>query len=203
MRISLSLCFLLLCLSNKTNCLTPQKLPSGMNKKFEVNKSERNKDLKIMSAANINLLTKHWLNNILCSKEVYPEDKYLIEQIDIVNEYIKCNTRKLYTKTNDTDMKNIYIAWCPKGYYKEIIFIVIGELLLEERSLAVKYIIHSPFWESSQVSSVNLKYALEDLISNVYNLKLDLSYLYENDERYKLSWMIMGSEMNDDKRQTK
>ena len=179
----------------KNKCaLKPPKLPSGHNKKFEVNKSERNKDLKLMSAANVNLLTKHWLNNILsCSKEINPEDKYVIQQIDDINEYIRYNTRKIYSKTNDCNMKNLYIAWCPKGYFKEIIFIVVGELLLEERKFCIKYVLHSPFWDSSQINSVNLKYALEDLINNIDDFKVDFSYLYENDERYKLSWIDWGS----------
>ena len=177
--------------------LKPQNLPSGHSKKFEVNKLERNKDLKLMSAANVNLLTKHWLNNILsCSKEINPEDKYVIQQIDNINEYIRHNTRKIYTKTNDCNMKNLYIAWCPKGYFKEIIFIVVGELLLEERSFLIKYILHSPYWDTSQINSVNLKYALEDLINNIDDFKVDFSYLYENDERYKLSWMDWGSVCN-------
>ena len=55
----------------------------GNKKIFQPNKLERNKDLIQVSSANINLLTKHWLNNILaCSKEIEPEDKYVIKQID-------------------------------------------------------------------------------------------------------------------------
>ena len=188
---------LLILLFNQINSLKPNKLPSGNNKKFEPNKSERNKDLKLMSAANVNLLTKHWLNNILsCSKEINPEDKYIIQQIDDINEYIKYNTRKQYTKTNDSNMKNIYIAWCPKGYFKEILFIVVGELLLEERKFCIKYVLHSPFWEKSQIDSIHLKYALEDLFDNIENLILDFSYLYDNNERYKLSWMDWVSVCN-------
>jgi hypothetical protein len=172
-------------------------LPSGNKKIFQPNKLERNRDLMLVSPANINLLTKHWLNNILaCSKEIEPEDKYVIKQIDDINEYIKGNTRQIYSKTNDCNMKNLYIAWCPKGYFKEIIFIVVGDILLEERTYKVKYVLHSPFWDSTQIDSIHLKYALEDLINNIDNFKLDLSYLYENDERYKLSWINWSSEYN-------
>ena len=187
--------FLLFGLVNEIYTLKPASLPSGNKKIFQPNKLERNKDLILGSPANINLLTKHWLNNILaCSKEIEPEDKYVIKQIDDINEYIKGNTRKIYSKTNDCNMKNLYIAWCPKGYFKEIIFIVVGDILLEERTYKVKYVLHSPFWDSTQIDSIHLKYALEDLINNIDEFKLDLSYLYENDERYKLSWIKWGSE---------
>tara|TARA_B100001093_G_C26827871_1_gene1014839 strand:+ start:994 stop:1587 length:594 start_codon:yes stop_codon:yes gene_type:complete len=188
---------LFFCLFKEINTLKPPKLPSGKDKKFYFNKSKRNEDLKIISPANVNLLTKHWLNNILsCSKEIYPEDKYIVQQIDLINEYIKSYTKKLYTNTNNDNVKNINIAWCPKGYYKEIIFIVIGEILLQERILLIKYVIHSPFWDTSQIDSVNLKYALEDLINDIDDLQLDLSYIYENDERYKLFWLDWESKYN-------
>ena len=189
--------FLLFGLVNEIYTLKPGSLPSGNKKIFQPNKLERNKDLILVSPANINLLTKHWLNNILaCSKEIEPEDKYVIKQIDDINEYIKGNTRKIYNKTNDCNIKNLYIAWCPKGYFKEIIFIVVGDILLEERKYKVKYVLHSPFWDSTQIDSIHLKYALEDLINNIDNFKLDLSYLCKNDERYKLSWINWGSEYN-------
>ena len=189
--------FLLFGLVNEIYTLKPGSLPSGNKKIFQPNKLERNKDLILVSPSNINLLTKHWLNNILaCSKEIEPEDKYVIEQIDHINEYVKNNTRDIYTKGNNSNVKNLYIAWCPKGHFKEIVFIVVGEILLEERTYLVKYILHSPYWDSTQIDSVHLKYALEDLINNVDVLSLDLSYLYENDERYKLSWINWGSEYN-------
>ena len=43
-------------------------------------------------------------------------------------------------------------------------------------------------WEEKQIKSIHLKYALEDLTEDIEDLNLDLTYLYENDKRYKLDW---------------
>ena len=166
--------YLMLCV----NSLTPMNLPNGNNKKYKVNKLSRATDLKVMTHSNIKFIMKHWENNILkTSKEICIEDTYILSKIDIINEYIK------HEKNT-----NIYLSWMPKGVYTDIIFIIICEIIPDEKILQVKYILHSPYWEHKQIKSIHLKYALEDMIRNIDNISLDLSYLYNTDIRYKFDW---------------
>ncbi len=163
--------------------LRPLGLPNGDNRKYYVNKKNRSDDLKLICVKNIKFIIKHWENNILqTSKEVQQEDKYILDKIDEINDYLKNTTRK-----------DLYLAWMPKGIYNDIIFLVICEINIEINSFNVKYILHSPFWEEKQIKSIYLKYALEDLIENIDDFKLNLTYLYDNDKRYKLDWLDISS----------
>tara|TARA_Y100000768_G_scaffold295185_1_gene229043 strand:- start:2863 stop:3339 length:477 start_codon:yes stop_codon:yes gene_type:complete len=153
-------------------------LPNGNNRKYYLNKKNRVGDLKLLSQSKISFIIKHWENNILqTSKEIPIEDKYVIDKIDLIKEYIK--------KTTKNDM---YFAWMPKSVYNDVIFLVVCDINMELNAFNVKYILHSPYWEEKQIKSIHLKYALEDLIEDIEDLNLDLTYLYENDKRYKLDW---------------
>tara|TARA_B100001769_G_scaffold195119_1_gene155514 strand:- start:1841 stop:2317 length:477 start_codon:yes stop_codon:yes gene_type:complete len=153
-------------------------LPNGNNRKYYVNKKNRVDDLKLLSRSKISFIIKHWENNILrTSKEIPIEDKYVIDKIDLIKDYIK--------KTTINDM---YFAWMPKSVYNDVIFLVICDINMELNTFNVKYILHSPYWEEKQIKSIHLKYALEDLIEDIEDLNLDFTYLYENDKRYKLDW---------------
>ncbi len=161
------------------NSLNPQSLPNGKGRKYFINKTSRRNDLTLLPSTKIRFVTKHWENILYKStKEICEEDKYIIQKIDIINDYIK-------THTNKTDL---YFAWMPQGVYKDVLFIVIGELILENKIYTVKYILHSPFWDYKQVENIHLKYALEDMISKIDGYSIDFKYLYENDPRYKFSW---------------
>ena len=88
----------------------------------------------------------------------------------------------------NTSRKDMYFAWMPKSVYNDVVFLVICDINMEENAFNVKYILHSPYWEEKQIKSIHLKYALEDLTEDIEDLNLDLTYLYENDKRYKLDW---------------
>jgi hypothetical protein len=160
------------------NSLIPMSLPNGNNRKYYINKNNRVDDLKLIMPSKVSFIIKHWENNILqTSKEIRVEDKYILDKIDLMNDYIK-----------NTNRKDMYFAWMPKSVYNDVIFLVICDVNMEENAFNVKYILHSPYWEDKQIKSIHLKYALEDLTEDIEDLNLDLTYLYENDKRYKLDW---------------
>ena len=167
--------------------LKPMGLPNGNNRKYYVNKKNRVDDLKLITPSKITFIIKHWENNILqTSKEIRIEDKYILDKIDLIKDYIKNTTRK-----------DMYFAWMPKSVYKDVVFIVICDINMENNSFNVKYILHSPFWEDKQIKSIHLKYALEDLIEDIEDFELNLTYLYDNDKRYKLDWLDITSQKYD------
>ena len=158
--------------------LIPMGLPNGNNRKYYINKKNRVDDLRLLTPSKVNFIIKHWENNILqTSKEIRIEDKYILDKIDMMKHYIK-----------NTSRKDMYFAWMPKSVYNDVVFLVICDINMEENAFNVKYILHSPYWEEKQIKSIHLKYALEDLTEDIEDLNLDLTYLYENDKRYKLDW---------------
>tara|TARA_B100000287_G_C20532024_1_gene741275 strand:- start:69 stop:635 length:567 start_codon:yes stop_codon:yes gene_type:complete len=165
--------------------LTPQNLPNGKGRKFFINKIARSKDLKLLTSIKIQFILKHWENILYHStKEICEEDKYIMQKIDVINNYIKQHT-------NVTDL---YFAWMPQGVYKEVLFIVVGELSLEDKVYTLKHILHSPFWDNKQIENIHLKYALEDMVVQLDDYSIDYTYFYENDKRYKFGWQDFMSE---------
>ena len=163
--------------------LIPMGLPNGNNRKYYINKKNRVNDLRLLTPSKVNFIIKHWENNILhTSKEIRIEDKYILDKIDLIRDYIKNTTRK-----------DMYFAWMPKSVYNDVVFLVICDVNIEDNAFTIKYILHSPYWEEKQIKSIHLKYALEDLIEDIKDLNLDLTYLYENDKRYKIDWLDISS----------
>lgn len=163
------------------NSLIPMGLPNGNNRKYYINKKNRVDDLKLITSTKMSFIIKHWENNILqTSKEIRVEDKYIIDKIDLMNNYIKNTTRR-----------DMFFAWMPKSIYNDVVFLVICDVNVGVKSFKIKYILHSPYWEEKQIKSIHLKYALEDLIEGIEDLNLDLTYLYENDMRYKIDWLLI------------
>lgn len=161
--------------------LKPMGLPNGNNRKYYIDKKNRVDDLKLITHSKMSFIIKHWENNILqTSKEIRIEDKYILDKIDLMNDYIKNTTRR-----------DMFFAWMPKSVYNDVIFLVICDINMEANSFNIIYILHSPYWEEKQIKSIHLKYALEDLIKDIDDLDLDLTYLYENDKRYKLDWLVI------------
>ena len=161
--------------------LNPIGLPSGNQKKYTINPTSRVNDLNLLTSSKARFIAKHWENNILNSGlEIMDEDVHVLNKIDELMEII--------SKENNY----IYISWTPSSLIKEVLFIIVGETKPDKNEFVIKLIVQSPFWDSKQISSEHLKYAIEELIYGIDNVYLNMTYLYDNDLRYKLSWVTIN-----------
>jgi hypothetical protein len=164
-----------------TRSLNPIGLPSGNQKKYTINSLSRANDLNLLTPSKARFIAKHWENNILNSGlEIMDEDVHVLNKIDELME--------IMARENNY----IYISWSPSSVINEVLFIIVGETNAEKNEFVVKLIVQSPFWNPKQISSENLKYAIEELIYGMDNVYLNMSYLYDNDLRYKLSWLTIN-----------
>jgi len=163
------------------HALIPTTFPSGKPKIFTFNKSSRKSDLLLLTPQRTKFIAKHWENNILNGGlEIRKEDKHIIEGID-----------ELYNIIDKNDSQILYISWSPLSVIKEVLFLVVVEINVEENKFIVRLVLQSPFWEPKQIESCHLKYAIEDLVDDIDNITLDLSELYRTNKRISLSWMLL------------
>lgn len=184
--IMLSLFSTLLLIANSL-ALMPNNLPSGKGKIYKVNKYAPASDLVLLPPNRIRFIAKHWENNILhTSKEIRYEDEHIIYRIDELYDIIDNN--------HPNDKRFMYLSWSPIGAIREILFIVVAEINVECKTFVIRLVLQSPFWESRQIESKYLKYALEDLLHGNDKIALDLSELYSNDRRISLEWLTLDME---------
>lgn len=161
--------------------LTPSSFPSGKPKIYTFDRSNRASDLTLLSPERARFIGKHWENNIMNDGlEVRQEDIHILERIDELYEIIN-------TRTND--MRMMYLCWSPRGAIREVLFLVVAEIDVEEEKFILKLVIQSPFWEPKQIESRHLKYAIEELVEDIEDVTLDMSELYRKDARLSLAWV--------------
>jgi hypothetical protein len=162
--------------------LSPSSFPSGKQKTYNVNEYARASDLILLKPERTRFIAKHWENNILHGgMEIRNEDEHILQRIDELYDIIDGN--------DPTDKRLMYISWSPLGAVREILFMVVAEINIESETFAIRLMIQSPFWEPRQIESRHLKYAIEDLVDDLDEITLDLTELYETDERIRLSWL--------------
>jgi len=162
--------------------LNPIHLPSGNNREYRINPVSRANDLNLLTPSKARFIARHWENNIMSSgKEIMKEDTHIIRRID-----------DLYRIIED-DNSNIYMSWTPKGVTKDVLFIIVGEINHDKKEFVIIMVIQSPYWETCQIESDHLKYALEDLIGGIDGITLDMTYLYARDPRFRLSWLTAAA----------
>jgi hypothetical protein len=158
--------------------LNPIDLPSGNNREYRINPISRANDLNLLTPCKARFIARHWENNIMSSgKEIMKEDAHILLRID-----------DLYRNIED-DNVNIYMSWTPNGVSSDVLFVIVGEINHDEKDFVITMVIQSPFWDSCQIESEHLKYALEELVGGIGGVSLDMSYLYANDSRFRLSWI--------------
>lgn len=179
--------YVIFLLINFCYSLSPSRLPNGNIKKYIPNKEFPHKDLRQIEKEKALLITKNWLenivNNILANelatlkffKET--EDVHIITKITDLDKKIKKNYNK----------ENICLAWMPKCIYgsDDVLSIILIENKDNESN--VSKVIPSPFWNSEQINSFELKKSLIDYGEN-RSCNLYFTKLYEDDFRYQLSW---------------
>jgi len=157
--------------------LFPGKLPNGQLKKFTATEQYPCSDLKAVEDKQALLISKHWLNNIIVHNVIQPEDKHVLERIHRLHHFIE----------NNVDSQYVCMLWVPEGVMYEVLFIVILRVTINPNIVTVCLLVPSPYWDSSQIESYELKRALEDLATNSKK-SINFEALYENDARYKLAW---------------
>jgi hypothetical protein len=169
--------------TNIVHGLKPYHMSDGRIRKYLPNLINPEKDIVNIGYSKTSFITKHWLINIIqndiLNTQIENEDTHIIQKINDIENYIQHNR-----KVND-----VYLAWMPKCVYgtKDVLFIIVGEYVLKKDIFVIKEVIQSPFWCSEQIDSSELKKSL-----CVYSKEYvtDLTYLYDNDFRYKLAWNI-------------
>lgn len=149
-------------------------------KKFYPDKINPANDLKVISISEASIITKHWLINIM---DTQTSDDHIVDKINKAEEFFQ----KQYSE--QSEFNDLYLAWAPQGKYSQISYIVLSTVDHFNRRLFVNMLIPSPVWDSSQISNLELKKALEDLAFKS-DADLDLGYVYDNDVRIKMDWTL-------------
>ena len=193
--------------------LTPHKTPDGNIRKY-LPSVPAHKDLYKISSSKASLISKNWLENIVVTifekerkklddnikKKIKPfdmskglfelEDAHIVTSINQLEDYIQ----------NHRQETDVYMCWKPKSIngIEAILFIVVAEIDKENQIFSIKQLVQSPFWSPEQISSRKLKDALINMNQVNNCTKIDMSYLYRNDLRYKLAWATWNLEMDQD-----
>lgn len=162
--------------------LMPSELPSGKGRRYIPTKRNLESDLEPLTGAEASFVSKHWLNNILQSKHVCEEDKHVIDNINKLETYIQTQF------TDEGPNIGTYFAWIPKGYTKDVLFIVVLDVT-EDKNI-IKLLINSPFWESAQIDNHFLLGSLEDF-SRKSGKQLEMETFLNENVRYKLEWRCL------------
>ena len=157
--------------------LQPSRLPNGQLLRFRSNVFASCLDLKAIESYESNIITNYWTENINVYQTGNREDKHILDHIDEFNRLFK----------NNPDPRYVHLIWVPPGMSQEILFYVLVRVDNITETLSVCMLIQSPFWDSTQIESIELKYALEDLAVKSKKV-LDLTQLYDNDVRFRLAW---------------
>lgn len=165
------------------NGLKPFNSNFKKKRKFFSDKTSPANDLKVITPKEASVITRYWLSNIMVDNIINVEDESLVEKINKAEQYFQ-NQFTQFNTYND-----LFLAWAPQGNVKEICFIVFSTVNHIDKRLIVNLLISNPNWDSIQISTLELKNALEDLTtkSNAY---LDLDLLYKDDLRIKYDWTI-------------
>lgn len=175
---------LVVCLFIRANSLLPNRMPSGNPRIFHPNIENPCRDIETVDSSKVSFIAKHWVNNIMVAPQINKEDKHILERIKRLDLFVQyCDGPQIR-----------FMVWKPLGPYDEVLFLVVSRIR-EKRNgdfLCVKLLIQSPFWDSEQINSKELKNALESLCKES-EMKLDLSFVFEMDMRYKLEWYDFAS----------
>lgn len=169
-------------------CLTPSRLPNGKIKKYIPNKEFPYKDLRRLKSNKTLLITKNWLENIvnnilaneLATLKFFKEneDVHIITKISNFEKKVKSNNTK----------ENICLAWMPECIYgsDDVLSIILIEKT-DDSQINICQVIPSPFWNSEQISSIELKNSLINYCEIKKNTA-NFDQLFIDDLRYQLSW---------------
>jgi hypothetical protein len=136
-------------------------------------------DLVQIDIAKVSMISNNWMHNIIQINDDFKSINSELKHLPIIFKINKLEQSFQEERTPN----DIYYAWMPVSYYgpKDILFIITCQYINNKH--VIKQVIQSPFWYSEQIESIELKKTLETLEN------LDLNFFYENDIRYKFSWV--------------
>ncbi len=159
------------------NALPPKKNGFGKQKKYTSN-TNKYLDLKQITTSQASIISKNWLTSIMSFGNIQPEDEHVISKINELESYIQeCRT-----------LDYRYYAWMPKCNIrtKDVLFIVI--MHDTNNFIELKLLLQNPYWESTQIKSIELKEAVFSLAEREKK-NLNLDEIYATDFRYALEWL--------------
>ena len=130
--------------------LMPKKMPNGGARKFLPNVEEPRRDLLLISAGSVSLITKNWMQNILLdvmtrrrAKEFTSVGEFVYDDLHIMSAIQQLQkeidfSQKKSSKTwsdvmNVVDSNALYFAWKPQSRegFNEVLFIVVATVVEE------------------------------------------------------------------------
>lgn len=200
----------ILLLLSLTSGLTPMA-----NKKYITSKLPQ-RDLKVISAQQTNMISKTWYSIIMeeffDKQKKYSEDETLtkLESARIQRNSLKdfsqnyilknMNTLESYFQSSMKD-KYLYLAWMPpqitatakdqdqdkdQEIYEQVLALVVCDK--REDNLVLKCIITHPYWTSDNIEPKELKKCLEALETKEQILNVTEFYNDPSNIRFKLDW---------------
>lgn len=152
-------------------------LPNGQPKRFTPNHASPASDLKEVDSYHAMSIARRWTEDIILHPVINKEDKHIIERIQRFENFIHTNE----------DQRYFNFVWEPIGQTNEAIFIVLLHVNDKTNTLRLSLVIPSPYWESSQIESLELKRAIENFALKTKKT-LCLDRFYQNDIRFRLEW---------------
>jgi len=164
------------------------------------------KDLIRITPSQASSYSKKWLEEMIFditknNKYDFKLEKLPQKLFELNNAHIVMNINQLEDYINNhRSINDIYLAWMPlsRKKTKSVLFIVVGEIDTLNKIFLVKQLVQSPNWDPLEICSNELRNALVNYTGNLDSCHIDLSYLYEHDLRYKLSWATWNLELDDD-----
>ena len=176
--------------------------------KFRTYTSNKNpyKDLTRISPSQASFISKRWLENMIVEITQEEKNDKKLERLprklfDLEKAHIVTNINQLEDYiANHRSVVDMYLSWMPLSTknIKTPLFIIVGEMDNTNKIFSIKQLVQSPDWDNRQISSEELKNALIDYTSQFESTTIDLTYLFEHDLRYKLSWATWNLEFDAD-----
>jgi len=171
-------------------------------------------DLKVISAQQTAMVSKHWFNKIMTDffqKQQDESENSKVSQLELARRqrnaledfsqnYIlkNINTLESYFQSSMKD-KYLYLAWVPEEVntksQKDILALIVcdkedNQSDPKENKLILKCIITNPSWSGENIESIELKKCLYALESKEYKLDITEFYKEPSNTRFKLDWSL-------------
>ena len=158
------------------------------------------KDLIRITPSQASSFSKKWLSEMIFDITKNNKHEKLPDKLFELNDaHIVMSINQLENYINyHRSINDIYLAWMPISIKKKksILFIVVGEIDTLNKVFLIKQLVQSPKWDPLEICSNELRNALVNYTGNLDSCNIDLSYLYEHDLRFKLSWATWNLELN-------
>ncbi len=177
------------------------------NKEFYRKPYNLHNEIKILNNQQVDLITNNWRQNIINHLRLSHYENidfkrfdsnyyYIPDEVDNTDQEIILNKLLLLDKFLDNNKQEyMFIGWTPTEKNSDTNKFLLQLVLLSpdyhQKKINIIQIIDSPFWDSDQISSLELKESLEQFIKTYKKFNyfsIDYNNLYQQNLRYKLEW---------------